>query len=311
MKKFLCFLSLFLILLLVLLVPVSASSNSIYTPSWDFPHLNQYPKFFGFSYIVYGGEDNDPSPSEFPLSFPTSALIPYEYTQSHQSRVCLFICLVDSDYFEVLPSSSFSATFYFYDDYPGEPDGESHTYSSSLIYLNTDYASSYLHCNVVLSGYSSARYCSLIPLSSSDRSNPSLFISSVQNTYAALSFYERGYQDGLFSNENSSYVQGFQDGLDQSYQIGYDDGSSEASQRGYEYGYSDGYAEGYQFGYNSGFSDTNQKLIRNTILYAVSSPFIAISNFLNFEVFGINFRLIFAFVFGCIILAFVIKHFVR
>lgn len=78
---------------------------------------------------------------------------------------------------------------------------------------------------------------------------------------------------------------------------------------GYDDGYTVGENAGYQAGFNNGYNVgvTEYDNVPEAVFTIVSAPFDAITNFLNFEIFGINLKAIIAFLVMAIIVTFVIK----
>lgn len=82
------------------------------------------------------------------------------------------------------------------------------------------------------------------------------------------------------------------------YQDGFDDG--------YDAGFDAGTASGFNVGYNQGLMATDD--IANSVFTVVSAPFEAITNFLDFEILGINLKQIFAFTLAVVIVVFIVKR---
>ena len=113
----------------------------------------------------------------------------------------------------------------------------------------------------------------------------------------ALNNYNNAYNDGFYSGRNTGYNEGYDEG--------HHDGDSAGYNRGKTDGYNDGYSEGKGVGRTEAISDIGNT--KGLFLTAVSAPFNAIKEALNFELFGINLAALFFFLFTAVLIAFVIK----
>lgn len=113
----------------------------------------------------------------------------------------------------------------------------------------------------------------------------------------ALNNYNDAYNDGFYSGRNTGHNEGYDEG--------YRNGDSAGYNRGETDGYNNGYSEGKEVGKAEAISDIGNT--KGLLLTAVSAPFNAIKEALNFELFGINLAALFFFLFTAVLIAFVIK----
>lgn len=136
------------------------------------------------------------------------------------------------------------------------------------------------------------------------------------NLYSDLyDFYSTSFTN--YFTGVTAYQSGFSAGASVDYWDGLRDGESQASASSYQSGYSsgkqDGLAEGrgqgYLEGHTAGVAESQSDLTAysNAVFDTVSAPFLAISNFLSFNVLGINLAGLFAFIVTALIIAFIIK----
>ena len=109
--------------------------------------------------------------------------------------------------------------------------------------------------------------------------------------------YNNAYNDGFYSGRNTGHNEGYDEG--------YHDGDSAGYNRGKTDGYNNGYSEGKGVGRTEALSDIDNT--KGLFLTAISAPFNAIKDVLNFEVFGINLSAVFFFLFTAVLIVFVIK----
>lgn len=94
----------------------------------------------------------------------------------------------------------------------------------------------------------------------------------------------------LWRMDNYGYEQGYESGESAGYTAGYNVGE----QAGYDFGYEDGEQHGYTEGYNVGYSAGEANATNlgeagaRVILTAVEAPFNVVTQWLNFEVLGVN-----------------------
>ena len=81
---------------------------------------------------------------------------------------------------------------------------------------------------------------------------------------------------------NQEYYQGFYQGYDQ----GFSNGNTIGYDKGYEAGKTDGYNNGYNLGYGDGSNAGN--VIGDALISISDIPFMILSSFLGFEIFGFN-----------------------
>lgn len=119
--------------------------------------------------------------------------------------------------------------------------------------------------------------------------------------------YEK-YHEGFEAGQQEAYQDGFLDGYDSGLYTGHATGKTEGYEQGKKEGYDLGYAEGKDYGYFAGEQSTVKDDFGKLALSVVSAPFTAISNMLNFEIFGINLAGLVFFMFTAILIVFVLRR---
>lgn len=119
--------------------------------------------------------------------------------------------------------------------------------------------------------------------------------------------YEK-YHEGFEAGQKESYQEGVSDGYNEGFSSGHATGKTEGYNQGKEEGYNRGYAEGKAYGYAAGEQSTVKDDFGKLALSVVSAPFTAISNMLNFEIFGINLAGLVFFMLTAILIVFVLRR---
>ncbi len=129
---------------------------------------------------------------------------------------------------------------------------------------------------------------------------------SIAGSYSLAQCLEN---EGARNNYNDAYNDGFYSGRNTGHNEGYDEGYHDGDDAGYNRGKTDGYNNGYSEGKGVGRTETLSDIdnTKGLFLTAISAPFNAIKDVLNFEVFGINLSAVFFFLFTAVLIVFVIK----
>lgn len=285
MKKFLSILGVVLIIVVCFILPVSASSSIVTIPEFDPIYINSNPSYLDcFSDLNYDLGDN--------FYWSRSVFTDFDY-----APCTLYPMFLDVDG-NLLDISSVTLQVYS----EGEIEDTLTSNSNYITFDPYDYRAS-RSFRLVTTGYNATFCCAiLIPYSTTPEIES--LVSTYQSSFLSLLSYSRGYDAG---SSSSSYWSGFNAGVNS----GFSDGFSEGESAGYSSGYSSGYSVGYSDGAASVDPVGDLSAYRSAVWYTVSAPFQAISNFLNFEILGINLKALFAFILTAIIVVFVIKHFIK
>lgn len=118
--------------------------------------------------------------------------------------------------------------------------------------------------------------------------------------------YESGYNNGFNAGEQVGYENGYNTGYDEGYDDGWDTGYEDGYWAAYDFAYDEGYDDGwddraeyadegtFDEGYSKGYNDgrvavqRENKSLLSVIPTTIGAVWLMISDFLSFEVFGIN-----------------------
>lgn len=282
MKKVLCVLSILVIVSLSICIPVFASSFPV---TYDPPHLNSNPTVLCFS------NRNDPTA----FVVPSSVWEDYIYVDNlSDTWLSIYVQCLDVNLNIVYPS------LYYIDVYREGVLYHTFTVDQTSVVYSIDY-SDYLDTGrydktiVFRCPDASVSVMAILPVPISDPDYIQDYIDTfptvMNEQYYSLIGYGPGYTDG--------YTVGFEDGAASNYEGALD----HYKQIGYELGYGDGYYDGY---HRADPSD-DFHAISDATINVVSSPFRAISNFLNFNVFGVNLASLFGVLLTLLVIGFIIK----
>lgn len=281
MKKIFCVFFSVIFLSLCVLVPVSASSSSSFAPDY----LNSNPSF-----QVFSRNDNS---NNFLVDSDDYVDFEVDVDGSYSLTIflfCLDINYIPVDRFSVVSSvnslslngsvsSSRSGSFYiympksfYYDDRRGYLDLQFYVDDPSVAFI------------------------ALIPLSSPLDETIGLESANYINSYLrSIPGYTLGYSDGLRDGKIDGY-----NSVDQ----------NAIRQQGFDKGFQEGYDEGKEYGISISDPDEMLPAITDATLQVVSSPFQAITNALNFSVFGVNIASLFFTIITLLVVGFILKHFI-
>ncbi len=97
-----------------------------------------------------------------------------------------------------------------------------------------------------------------------------------------------GYEAGYTEGETEGYTQGKTDGYNQGYDVGYLKGHVEGYTKGQANGYNEGKAYGVNIGIKQGEQSTVTKSFVSILGEIAMTPYTAISQIFDFEIFGLN-----------------------
>lgn len=301
MKKAIFALFALVLVSLCVLVPVSASSgNAPYSGLvLNVPVANHDP-----DYLVF--DDRDVGASglyvEYSDVYKWSRVYRYDQDRILDTSVCFIVFAFDSE-FNALDVTSFNLEYFISGVYQARQG-----ISGNVFYIDISVMSRYGHYSIIdlSAGTHVVKYACIVPMP--DYADSTLFddyydfyTTSFSNYFAGIDAYLSGYSAGA----SADYWAGVQVGMQQSNQSAWNDGYDSGKQDGLAEGRGQGYEEGKRDGI--GESQSELSAYSNAVMDTVSAPFLAISNFLNFEVLGINLAGLFAFIVTALIIAFIIK----
>ena len=271
MKKLFAFLSCLVIVLLCILVPVSASSPISFDPIY----LNSNPVALCFSSISYPGD------------FFVSSDVWSDYLENADGddKLALYVMCLDSRMSIV---DSVSVSIGLYDNQQLVSTIVNYNDNLNLFEYNLGY---YSHSEFI-------RYDLQFFVSDSRVQYLSIIVVRPDEDAYSADIYELNYKFGT--------TFGYSAGYDDGYRQGQTDSQGDQQQ----IGYNRGYWVGYQDGLDANPTDDDFHAISDATLQVVSAPFQAISNALNFSVFGVNIASLFAIIVTLLIIGFILKHFI-